>query len=158
MKTFYLAHNFYTRKQRHKWQLQIESKYNIKLDCPFYNNASRNMDMKIIDSMKDKSLEQEKFLNSRSADMIISNDLEKIRKSDGVIAFAENVRVGTIMEIFFASYVLRLPVYIYTKKFYEHPWIKKFASRRFRTIKELEQFIKERFGERNDTARKKQFI
>lgn len=146
MKKYYLAHNFLTRKLRRKWELKIEAKYNIILDNPFYDNQRRAMEMNILDSMTDNSSEQNKYLSERNEHSIVNDDLEKIRKSDGIIALANDVRVGTLMEIFYASHVLRLPVYVLTRKYYNHPWIKKFATLRFRTIKELELFIAEKFG------------
>ena len=146
MKKYYLAHNFLTRKLRRKWELRIEAKYNIELDNPFYDNPHRLFEMKVLDSMKDNSPEQNKYLSERNECSIVNDDLEKIRKSDGIIALANDVRVGTLMEVFYASYVLRLPVYILTRKYYNHPWIKKFATKRFRTIKELEEFIGKEFG------------
>jgi len=146
MKKYYLAHNFLTRKLRRKWELKIEAKYNIILDNPFYDNPHRAMEMTILDGYKDGSTEQNKYLSNRDENSIVDDDLKKIRKSDGVIALANDVRVGTLMEIFYASYVLRLPVYVLTRKYYNHPWIKKFATKRFRTIRELEFFIEKRFG------------
>lgn len=146
MKKYYLAHNFLTRKLRRKWELKIEARYNIILDNPFYDNPHRAMEMNILDSMTDNSPDQNKYLSERNEHSIVNDDLEKIRKSDGIIALANDVRVGTLMEIFYASYLLRLPVYVLTRKYYNHPWIKKFATLRFRTMKELEEFIEKEFG------------
>jgi nucleoside 2-deoxyribosyltransferase len=146
MKKYYLAHNFLTRKLRRKWELKIEAKYNIILDNPFYDNPHRAMEMHILDGYKDGSTEQNAYLSNRDENSIVNDDLEKIRKSDGIIALANDVRVGTLMEIFYASHVLRLPVYVLTRKYYNHPWIKKFATKRFRNMKELEEFIAEKFG------------
>jgi len=146
--TLYIAHNFYTRKLRRKWESRIEAKYNIILDNPFYDNPVRAIEMKKIDSMKDGSPEQQKYFSNRNKQSIVKDDLEKIRKSDGIIAFANDIRVGTPMEIFFAAYVLRLPVYVLTRQYINHPWIKKFATKRFTNIKELEEFIKNKYGVR----------
>lgn len=146
MKKYYLAHNFLTRKLRRKWELKIEAKYNIELDNPFYDNPHRELEMEVLDSMNDGSPEQNQYLSGRSEHSIVEDDLKKIRKSDGVVALANDVRVGTLMEIFYASYLLRLPVYVLTRKYYNHPWIKMFATLRFRTIKQLEEFIAETFG------------
>ena len=146
MKKYYLAHNFLTRKLRRKWELKIEAKYNIILDNPFYDNPHRAREMSILDGYRDGSVEQNIYLSNRNEHSIVDDGLEKIRKSDGIIALANDVRVGTLMEIFYASYILRLPVFVLTRKYYNHPWIKKFATMRFRTMKELEEFIGERFG------------
>lgn len=146
--TLYLAHNFYTRKAKRKWEHKMEIKYNINIDNPFYDNPKRSEEMSIFDSMKDRSPEQNKFMGERDANGIVIDDLEKIRKSDGIIAFAQDVRVGTIMEIFYAAYVVQIPVYVLTRKYFNHPWIKKFATIIFRNQKELENFIRIEYGER----------
>jgi len=146
MKKYYLAHNFLRRKIVRRWELKIEAKYNIILDSPFYDNPRRAMEMQILDGYKDGSPKQNAYLSNRDEHSIVDDDLEKISKSDGIIALANDVRVGTLMEIFYASHMLRLPVYVLTRKYYNHPWIKKFATKRFRTLKELEGFIEKKFG------------
>lgn len=126
----------------------MESNFNINLDNPFYDNPNRIDEMAFIDSMVDKSPEQQQYLNERDKYDVVSDDLVKIRKSDGIMAFAQDVRVGTIMEIFFAAYVLHLPVYVFTRRYYYHPWIEKFATHVFRNLKELENFIERNYGKK----------
>jgi len=146
VKTFYLAHNFYLRKSFRKWELIIEAKYNINLDNPFYDNPHRKKEMQILDSMKDGSKEQRDFFAQRDTENVVEDDLDKIRKSDGIIAFANDTRIGTPMEIFFAKRILRIPVYIVTKTHKFHPWIQEHATKIFANRKELEEFIKVKYG------------
>ena len=146
MKTLYLAHNFESRKEVRKWELRMEGKYNIKLDNPFYDNPERAKDMQSIDSFKDGSKEQKAYMATRSSASIVEDDLDKIRKSDGILAFAEVTRIGTPMEIFFAGRILRLPVYVITKRYAKHPWIKQHATAIFKSRKQFEEEIKERWG------------
>ncbi len=151
MKTFYLAHNFYDRKRFRKWELRIEAKYSINLDNPFYDN-DRN-DIRALDKFKDRSKEQKEYFKKRNTtemiQKIVEGDLDMIRKSDGIITVLDSPSFGTPMEIFFAARVLKIPVYIITKKFAYHPWIRKFATRIFRTRIEFESFIKKEFGLRH---------
>jgi len=152
MKIFYLAHNFGTRKKIRKWELRIEGKYNIQLDNPFYDNPNRAEEMRKLDKMKEGSKEMVEFLGNRNdIDNPVDNDLEKIRKSDGIVAFVVASKkfatmIGTPMEVFFAANTLRIPVYVITNKFAFHPWIKKFATMIFRTRKEFEEYIKIQYG------------
>jgi len=145
-KVYYLAHNFLRRKLMRKWELKMEARYNIVLDSPFYDNPARKEEMKILDSMVDGSKEQRDFFAKRNTKNVVEEDLGKIRKSDGVIAFANDTRIGTPMEIFFASRVLRIPVYIVTKQHRFHPWILEHATKIFANRKELEMFIKKKHG------------
>lgn len=146
MKTFYLAHNFESRKIIRKWELKMEGKYNINLDNPFYDNPERALDMKVIDSFKDGSKEQKEFMSTRSAFDIVEDDLDKIRKSDGIVALAETTRIGTPMEIFFAGRILRIPVFVVTKRYAEHPWITMHTKRVFRSLREFEKYADKTWG------------
>ena len=146
MNTLYLAHNFELRRIIRKWELRMEAKYNINIDNPFYDNSNRAAEMTVIDNMKDGSKEQREYLATRDKDSIVHDDLEKIRKSDGIIAMANVTRIGTPMEIFFSSYLLRLPTLVVTKNYNCHPWIRKFATRTFPHRTALEKYIKEKYG------------
>ncbi len=149
MKTLYLAHNFLTRKKARKWELKIEGKYQINLDNPFYDNPARATEMEVLDSYKDASRQQRDYLSTRSSKSIVEDDLEKIRKSDGVVAIMNDTRIGTPMEVFFAARVLRIPVYVITKRHASHPWIVEHATKIFTDKKSFEQFLKKRFGVKN---------
>lgn len=146
IKKLYLAHNFLTRKAMRKWQIRIEGKYNLKLSNPFYSNPNRATEMETIDLLKDGSRKQRDYLATRSSWDIVEDDLRMIRKSDGVIAFAHDVRIGTPMEIFYAARLLKIPVYIVTKKWANHPWIKEHARVIFSNKKSLEKYLAQHYG------------
>lgn len=143
MKTFYLAHGFYTRKKMREWELMIESNYNIKLDNPFYDN-DRN-DIKELDRMKDKSPEQmEYFLKRNTPKMcrsIVEGDLEMIRKSDGLLTIINKESIGTSMEIIMAARVYNIPVYVITTKVEYHPWVRYFATEIFGSLLQFEHWL-----------------
>lgn len=144
----YLAHNFNKRKPVRKWELKIEGKYNLILSNPFYDNPNRAKEMEVLDSMRDGNRKQRDYLSQRSAKSIVEDDLNKIRKSDGLVAIANETRIGTPMEIFFAGRILRIPVYVVSKKYFRHPWIKEHATRVFKNRKEFEEFVKETWGKK----------
>lgn len=148
MKTLYLAHNFEIRKKIRKWELRIESKYNLNLDNPFYDTDQRT-DMLELDQMKDGSKEQREYFKNRDTEELVDRDLEKIRKSDGLVAMANVTRIGTPMEIFFAARILHIPVFIITQKYIYHPWIKKYATKIFPHRRAFEEFVKDKYGLRN---------
>lgn len=147
-KILYLAHNFEQRKRIRKWELQVEGKYNINLDNPFYDNKQRT-DMIKLDDMVEDSKEQREYFKKRDTTNLVEQDLEKIRKSDGLVAIANSVRIGTPMEIFYAARILRIPVYIITIKYPYHPWIKKHATEIFESRIKFEEFVKKEFGLRH---------
>jgi len=152
MKSFYIAHNFHTRKSIRKWQLRLESKYNFNLANPFYNNPKRDGLMQMIDGFKESSKEQKDFLSryyKEASGKIVNDDLTMIRKSDGLVAIVNDTRIGTPMEIFFAGSILRIPVYIITHKHQEHPWIQKFATKIFTSRRAFEKFVEKEFGLRH---------
>jgi nucleoside 2-deoxyribosyltransferase len=148
MKTFYLAHNFYTRRAVRKWELMIEKKYNLNLDNPFYDTA-RN-DVEQLDKLKDRSPEQKKWFVENNTpervDLIVEDDLQMIRKSDGLVAEVNDTRIGTPMEIIMAYRIFKIPVYVITRKYNNHPWIKKHSTKIFKNRKEFEQFVEKEFG------------
>jgi nucleoside 2-deoxyribosyltransferase len=145
-KTLYLAHNFNTRKSIRKWELKIEGKFNLDLDNPFYDNPKRAAEMEVLDSMRDGNRKQRDYLSQRSAESIVEDDLDKIRKSDGLLAIANDTRIGTPMEIFFAGRILRIPVYIVSKKYAKHPWIVQHATMTFSSMAEFEKFAEKNWG------------
>lgn len=142
MKTYYLAHNFYDRKQIREWELKIEKKYHINLDNPFYDN-DRN-DIKELDKLKDGSPEQLQYFKERNTPKmcydIVEGDLEMIRKSDGLLTIIDNVSIGTSMEIIMASRIYKVPVFVITNIVESHPWIRYFATKIFKTKEEFENW------------------
>jgi len=145
----YLAHNFNIRKQIRKWELKMEGKYNIILDNPFYDH-DRN-DIKSLDKLEDDSPEQVQYFKERNTltmvDSIVEGDLELIRKADGLVTRIKSPSIGTSMEIFFASRILRIPVYIITKaKLANHPWIKKHSTVTFNSMADFENFVEKNWG------------
>ena len=147
MKTYYLAHPFSQRKSIRQFELYLETNYNINLDNPFYDNTQRN-DMDKLDGMKEGSKEQREYFKNRDTTTLVGDDLTMIRKSDGIVAFVTITGLGTPMEIFFAAYILHIPVYIITSQYAYHPWIKKFATKIFSSWSEFELWIKKEHGER----------
>ena len=50
------------------------------------------------------------------------------------------------MEVFFAARVLRIPVYVITRRHALHPWIIEHATKVFVDREDFEKFLKKRFG------------
>jgi nucleoside 2-deoxyribosyltransferase len=148
IKTLYLAHNFEIRKKIRKWELRMEGKYNINLDNPFYDH-DRN-DIRALDNLEDGSPEQDRYFKERNTDamveLIVEGDLELIRKSDGIVTQIKSPSIGTSMEIIMAARIYGIPVYVITKKYAFHPWIKKHATMTFSNTFEFEKFLEKNWG------------
>jgi hypothetical protein len=60
--------------------------------------------------------------------------------------------IGTIQEVIMAAFIYRIPVYIITKDYMYHPWLKSEVARNngrmFRNITEFKKYLKETVGER----------
>jgi nucleoside 2-deoxyribosyltransferase len=143
----YLAHSFTCLKKVRAWQLIIEGKYNIELINPFYTNAYESTEE--LTSIGTK-VALDKYQGELSIEMchnIMNKDLELIRKSDGIIAYFETFTAGTIMEIFAAAYIYRIPVYIISHNHGNHCWLRALTDmckgKLFKTRKEFKGWLDE---------------
>lgn len=150
----YLAHPLNKRKEVRALQLRLEGKYNIEYVNPFYNNKYERHEIEKLDSMKykkDKNAYKESW-DLETCHNIVDIDLELIRKADGLFAFMLTPTVGTCQEIIMAALVYRIPVYVITKDYFHHPWIKSLVTRSggkiFRTITEYKAYLAKTVGER----------
>lgn len=154
MKKLYMAHPYTKRHELRKLELELEKKLKVKLINPFYD--VERIDSDVIsesDERGEVSVEdwnrQVEERQKRAAQVanvtkeLVEGDLHSIRTSDGMVAFVykDTATIGTGMEIFFASYVLRLPVIIFTD-FPEHPWLK-YHGHVVTTMEDLEKAITE---------------
>jgi nucleoside 2-deoxyribosyltransferase len=73
---------------------------------------------------------------------IIKKDLDEISESDILISFMpEDVAMaGTMMEVFFAAYTEKMPVYSFPNN--SSPWVKYWSTEQFDTLEALVEFIK----------------
>ena len=76
-------------------------------------------------------------MDGAKAGEIIAADLELIKGSDAILAVIEKPSIGTSMEIFFCSYVLKKPVYAVTEKYRNHIWLKNFSTAVYGTLEEF---------------------
>lgn len=144
MKQYYLAHQL---KHRHKVleiQKQLEYYHNIMIINPFYDTPRQE-----IQDMDDKKTNRYDIPIERCI-QIVDDDLSRIKDCDGVICILfDNETLGSFMEIFYASYVLGLPVYLISpdEKLRNHVWIKVMCYKIFQSVKEFELYIKENRSE-----------
>lgn len=132
----YLAHNLYTRKKIRKVELALEKKYNIELANPFYDRKRKHI-KKI-----DKGICTRWEFGGKECIDIVMNDCEMIDNSNGVLAIVSELsqHIGTILEIAYAFHHKKL-VYVITDTFYNHPWIRVYANKRFRNFDEFENWL-----------------
>jgi nucleoside 2-deoxyribosyltransferase len=150
----YLAHPLNKREYIRKLQLRLEGKYNITYINPFYNNQYERQEIENLDNMKfrkDKNVYKQSW-DLQTCHNIVDIDLELIRKSDGILAVVEQGIIGTTMEIFYAAYTLRIPVYIIAKDYRFHPWMRSLVKRSggqiFKNITEYKEFLLKSVGEK----------
>jgi nucleoside 2-deoxyribosyltransferase len=138
--SYYLAHPFDSRKEMKKWGEEFERKTGIKIINPFYSEI--RSDIVIADNEYDSiSREEREEMVVTKYKEIVEKDLEKIKKSDGIIAFVNGMRsIGTFMEIVYASQIYHKPVYTIALKDNKHPWIKYHSTRIFTTLKDFEDW------------------
>lgn len=127
MKTLrlYLAHNFNDRFKIRKFEKAIEAKYNIELFNPFYDTDRDDVKQldKIGETRKDLRNKMKMYSMDQCADLV-ERDLREIRHSDGILTILNHASFGTAMEIITAAYFYRIPVYIITKNYATHPWLR----------------------------------
>jgi nucleoside 2-deoxyribosyltransferase len=150
MKTFYLAHSIQLLETVRRWQLMMEGKFKIKFINPFFNNPNEKTDD--LSAIKSNASLM-RYLDSLPLDRcfkIMEHDLTLIRKSDGLVAYFDSPTIGTCQEIIMAGYVYRIPVYVITKRYYNHPWIRAIVDRSggciFKNRTQFKKFVQEEFG------------
>lgn len=80
-------------------------------------------------------------MNKTDAFRIVAGDLAFIDKSDGIIAIVDDPSIGTSMEIFYGSFCREKPVYVITKKYKNHVWLRRFATRIFDSLESLIEYF-----------------
>ncbi len=142
-KRYYLAHPIKDRLEIRAWEKEIEKQLGIELVNPFYDAAEIG-NIKQVDS-GEKGVYDSSFDSSE----IVEGDLELIRNADGMVAIiTKNISVGTNMEIFFNSYVLKRPTHIIveSEELRGHSWLRymsvRFAGKIYKNRKEFaEKFL-----------------
>ena len=140
----YIAHNLAHRKSIRKTQLEIESKYNIKLVNPFYEYQREEIvTLDQIISKEDKDLYKQSW-SDEACEAIVDMDLEMIRKCDGLLVFLSSnaALIGTSMEVQFA-HMLNMKIFIITTNYQFHPWIRTYATRIFNNVTEFKKYLKQ---------------
>ena len=143
----YFAHNFNNRFEFRKIELQLEKELNIELFNPFYDDSSRIEEMRELDSRLNTSKKNTKNFENQfnrdcdSADLIVKRDLKNLAASDGLVTLVEKPSIGTTIEICNAV-LMKKPVYFISEIYRNHPWIKIYATKTFKNLKEFKEFIK----------------
>ncbi|MHA1437963.1 MAG: hypothetical protein ACTSPD_10335 [Promethearchaeota archaeon] len=146
MLKLYFAHNFNNRKEFRKLELQLEKELGIELYNPFYDDPTRQEEMAELDSRmataKDRIQQFENRFNREqdSAEMIVKRDLKALAGCDGLFTIVEKPSFGTSIEICNAV-LMRKPVYFISEYYSDHPWIKVYATQRFKTIEEFKKAV-----------------
>ena len=88
-----------------------------------------------------------KTLNTLINKKIVENDLDILRRCDGLVAVFKEPTIGTAQEIFAAHFLFHMPVYVICGEYTVHPWIayivKESGGRAFKYRKEFERWLEQ---------------
>jgi len=134
----YLAHPFEMRYEVRDWEKEFESRNPVRLVNPFYDVAREDM------RKFDEGLAEPRTIKTSDEGLyIVERDLELINRCDGLLAFItkDKESLGTPMEFFYSSRILRKPTYAITHDMDGHPWVRGLATEVFRTPNDFEKYI-----------------
>jgi len=132
---FYLAHPLNTRHEvREKIQVPLQE-LGYSVINPFYDSdLTPRQDIAVIDAGREKLYD----IGPIRAREIVRSDLDAIDRSKAIIAYLPHPGIGTPMEIFYTSHVLRKYTFIVTPENYlRHPWIQTYGDVKRKTIAEI---------------------
>lgn len=134
----YFAHNFLQRKEFRQLELSLEKELGIELFNPFYDDLSREEEMKALDS-GDTGWENKL---GGGSEMIVKRDLKNLASCDGLFTYVENPSFGTTIEMCNAVLMRKKTIIVVSKKYYNHPWVIEYATKTFEDIQEFKNYIK----------------
>lgn len=138
---FYFANQFANRHRALALQKNLQWYYEMELVNPFYD-AQRDDIRKF-----DKAEASGQLLPLRTVEdcrQIMFNDLTMIADLDGIVCVLyDHEVIGSFMEIFYCSYVLKLPVYLicYEKSIREHLWIRALCYKIFDSEEAFKDYV-----------------
>lgn len=133
--SFYFAHNFDKRREYRKLELKLEEELGIELFNPFYDDPSREEEMRELDTGK-RGRGQ-----NVSSELIVSRDLKNLANQDGLFTIIENPSIGTTLEIANAKLMCKKYIMVVSEKYYRHLWLQEYATHRFPNLDEFARFI-----------------
>jgi nucleoside 2-deoxyribosyltransferase len=134
----YLAHSFERRHEFRVLELDLESKYNLNLHNPFFDEMTRK-DRRIILA---KTNAPAKAFKRTQADceQLVYRDLNNIDKRDGLLTIIHEPSLGTAFEISHAHKTGKL-VFVISEKYSDHAWVRVYADYRFKTMDEFVKWL-----------------
>jgi hypothetical protein len=147
-KIFYLAHPFESRELVREWELGAEKRLGIELVNPFFDVPRADLPLLDVTKVMTREERQKALVETFGMEYgraIVEPDLSHIRDCGGVVAVVTDDRmVGTPMEIFYTSYVLKRPVYIIhlSERNRWHPWLQYFSVKMFSGFADFEAWWK----------------
>lgn len=144
MRIFYIAHQLKNRKKILSIQKYLEYYLNLHFINPFYTYERKEI----------KEMDENKItryiIEYDRAKQIVFDDLEMISLSDGVVCILyDRDAIGSFMEIFYCSYILKLPVYLITpdEHIKNHVWIKTLCWKIFDSTEDFEKYVQKNQNE-----------
>lgn len=147
----YLAHNFNDRLEIRQLELGLERDLGIELFNPFYDDSSRQEEMAFLDKRgtndiaRMKQLQSELFENrwnsdEDSSELLVRRDLTHLAAQKGLLTICKTPSFGTAIELCNAKLMCK-PIYFVGEPYCNHPWIKVYATKRFKDLDEFKQYV-----------------
>lgn len=149
---FYIAHSIINRSEVKIFCKQLQ-KIGIETINPFYlADGSHRAERPEIRKIDEGKVDPYYIRSKRKAREIVKSDLKHIDESDGVIALIREGSIGTSMECYYCSQVVKKPLFVITEKYYKHAWIMTFATKIFKNEKQFidwykRTYLREKKGE-----------
>jgi hypothetical protein len=148
MHVFYLANQFRNRHKALEFQKLMEYYHHLKLLNPFYD--LQREDIEKIDEMERQGKKCYPDYDDDKAKTIVYGDLSAIPQTDGIVCILfDRDALGSYMEMFYAAYMLKLPVYLicYDEYVQCHLWPRVLCHKIFKSIEEFEDYVERNPGE-----------
>ena len=149
MHNFYFANQFKHRHESRQVQMLLQHYHDLHLLNPFYDNGRD--DVKQYDLLEKKAdlntmvkTRCERMTDDRCLEIMLT-DLEWISECDGIVCILYDHDVlGSFMEIFYCSYILKLPVYLICAEpsIRDHLWIRALCWKIFSNIDEFIEYVR----------------
>jgi hypothetical protein len=143
MHVFYYANQFKNRHIALELQKELEYYHGLRLVNPFYDMQREDI-IAIDEAERSHVILPLRTIDSCRQTML--NDLEIISECDGIVCILyDHDVIGSFMETFYASYVLKIPVYLicYDRTIREHLWIRALCWKIFETVEDFKSYVRD---------------
>jgi len=130
--SLYLSHPIWEREWIRNVEKKLERELKVVFVNPFYDIPRTD-----IESINEGKISP--YGRKREYKTIVERDLETIDEVDGLLAFLPYPTIGVSMEIFYAGYILKKPVFVITESQALHPWVRACSKGIYRNLEDFKK-------------------